>query len=565
MQIERAKELGLNCLRCHIKIPDPRYLEWADHLGMLIWEELPSWETFTPEAARRGRQTLTGMIERDRNHPSIVAWTIMNESWGIDLVGDAAQRSWLDETVDLVRDCDPTRIVVDNSPCRPNFHIRSDLNDFHFYTALPDQRERWDGFIQGWVSDPSSTYSPHGDAHRRGDEPMIVSEFGNWGLPDPESLLEADGSDPWWFDTGRDWSGGVVHPQGILARARELRLDENFGGTSELFAASQQHQFESLQYEVEQMRLHPEIAGFVVTEFTDIYWECNGLLDLHRRPKAGHDGYRWIFGPDLPVGLPERRRCFVGEQIKVQLHAAHASSRDLSTGTMRWALSDGSLQGERPLRMDPWSVSNVAEIALELTAPGRHRLELELLDAKGESAGRNWIDLSVFDRPRAEISAWSDDRAVLGFLEAAGIPIDKERGVRVHRGLEATEGRAVLLAAAGDEGAGVRAAARNGTLWEGDWAQGMHWVGETLRRGTPLLQRLDLTCSGLVPEAVLEGADLDHSLAGMYVGWIHNAVATASVLEPGVVVTTFPIIDAGPHDPMSVWLLTNLLQEAARS
>jgi hypothetical protein len=342
-------------------------------------------------------------------------------------------------------------------------------------------------------------------------------------------------------------------------------LDENFGGMSGLFAASQQHQFESLQYEVEQMRLRPEIAGFVVTEFTDIYWECNGLLDLHRRPKAGHHGYQWIFGHDLPIGQPDRRRCFIGEQIKVQLHAAHASSQDLTRGTLHWSLSDGSLRGEHPLAIDAWSVSKVAEIALELTVPGRHRLELELEDAQGALAGRNWIDLRAFEPPHAEISAWSGDANVRDFLEAAGVPIDRELGVHVHQGLEATGERAVLLASEGDERAGVKATARNGTLWEGDWAQGMHWVGATLRRGTPLSPRLDLTCSGLVPESVLEGADLDHSLAGMYVGWIHNAVATAAVLRPGVVATTFPIIDAGPHDPLGVWLLTNLLREASRS
>jgi hypothetical protein len=564
LQIERAKELGLNCLRCHIKVPDPRYLEWADRLGMLIWEELPSWEEFTSEAARRGRETLEGMIARDGNHPSIVAWSIMNESWGIDLVGEAAQRAWLNETVDLVRTSDPTRMIVDNSPCMPNFHVRSDLNDFHFYAALPDQRARWDGFIEGWTSDPSSTYSSHGDAVRRGDEPMIVSEFGNWGLPDPAGLSEDDGSDPWWFDTGADWAGGVVHPTGVLERARELRLDETFGGMSEVFVASQQHQFESIQYEVEQMRLRPQIAGFVVTEFTDIYWECNGLLDLHRRPKAGHAAYRWIFGSDLPICVPDRRRCFVGEQIVIRLHAAHASSCDLTQSTLRWISSEGA-RGEHPVDVAPWSASKVGEPTLMLDIPGRHRIELELVDAGGALLGRNWIDITVYDRPRLELPAWSDDEEVLRFLKTAGFSLDERDGVRVSPGLDDQPERGVLLAGVDDEGAGVRGIGRTGTSWEADWAQGMHWIGDALRRGTPQSARVDLTCSGLIPEAVLDGADLDRSLAGMYVGWIHDAVATAAELKPGLLATTFPILQAGPHDPMAVWLLFNLLREAIRA
>ena len=41
-QLHKAKALGLNMLRCHIKVPDPRYYEVADRLGMLIWTEIPN-------------------------------------------------------------------------------------------------------------------------------------------------------------------------------------------------------------------------------------------------------------------------------------------------------------------------------------------------------------------------------------------------------------------------------------------------------------------------------------------------------------------------------------------
>ena len=41
-QFRKAKALGLNCLRCHIKVPDPRYYAVADRVGLLIWTELPT-------------------------------------------------------------------------------------------------------------------------------------------------------------------------------------------------------------------------------------------------------------------------------------------------------------------------------------------------------------------------------------------------------------------------------------------------------------------------------------------------------------------------------------------
>jgi hypothetical protein len=189
-------------------------------------------------------------------------------------------------------------------------------------------------------------------------------------------------------------------------------------------------------------------------------------------------------------------------------------------------------------------------------------LELELLDAAGATAGKDWTELAVYERRSPDVAAWSEDPGVLAFLDAAGIPSDERNGVRINRGLEASTGRTLVLASAGDEGAGVRAIERTGTPWEGDWAQGIHWVGGELRRGTPLLPRLDLTCVDLVPEAVLTGPKLDQVLAGMYVGWIHHAAATAAVLREGVVGTTFPILEAGANDPMAVSLLINLLQSA---
>jgi len=81
-QLSKAKALGLNCLRCHIKVPDPRYYEVADRLGMLVWTEIPNVETFTPRSAARLRSTMEGILARDGHHPSIVIWTLINEDWG---------------------------------------------------------------------------------------------------------------------------------------------------------------------------------------------------------------------------------------------------------------------------------------------------------------------------------------------------------------------------------------------------------------------------------------------------------------------------------------------------
>ena len=70
-QFRKAKELGLNCLRCHIKAADPRYYEAADRIGLIIWTELPNGGLSTERSRQRKETLLKGIVDRDGNHPSI--------------------------------------------------------------------------------------------------------------------------------------------------------------------------------------------------------------------------------------------------------------------------------------------------------------------------------------------------------------------------------------------------------------------------------------------------------------------------------------------------------------
>lgn len=158
-QLNKAKALGLNCLRCHIKVPDPRYYEVADRLGMLIWTEIPNVATFTANSARRMRETMQGILRRDGNHPSIVIWTLINEDWGTRLVEDASHRHWLKETYDWLKALDPSRLVVDNSACHNNFHVKTDINDYHYYRSMPERRAEWNKLTEEFAGGADWTFS----------------------------------------------------------------------------------------------------------------------------------------------------------------------------------------------------------------------------------------------------------------------------------------------------------------------------------------------------------------------------------------------------------------------
>jgi hypothetical protein len=365
-EFRKAKELGLNCLRCHIKPPDPVYLDLADEMGLLVWAEIPSWRTFyvkgTMSEAQlnlddtikaRVEQTLREMVRRDFNHPSLVIWTIVNEDWGTTLPLSAADRRWVDQMYDLCKSLDPTRLVVDNSPCAhpwgPNIHVRSDLDDFHFYGNIPDQALSFAAMMEQVNMRPLWTYSSHGDVKRTGHEPLVLSEFGNWGLPTLENLRKPyRGEDPPWFNIGPWWSGWEGEPgwpKGVDERFKRYGLDKIWGSYEEFAKAAQWHQYAAMKYEIEAMRRQPNIVGYVITELADIYWESNGLLDFYRNPKVYHDLFGMINAPDVIVPQVKSFNWWDDRQVLSRLFASRYGPGDWSDPVLRWAIEGGE-EGE---------------------------------------------------------------------------------------------------------------------------------------------------------------------------------------------------------------------------
>ena len=270
-EMRKAKALGLNLLRCHIKVPDPRYLQAADETGVLIWYEIPNWDKLTDNSKRRALDTLRGMADRDWNHPSIVLVSLINESWGINLK-EAADRQWLKQAYLEAKKIVPGWLVDDNSACNDNFHVATDVADYHTYSAIPDHAEDFDRFVADLARRPGWLFSPYGDASPKGDEPLLLSEFGNWGLP------RIPRGKPWWFSRS---GSEITRPEGIEQRYAEYQYLALFPSLDALSEATQWHEYASLKYEIDALRSHPEIQGYVITEFTErqlgIEWPAGHL------------------------------------------------------------------------------------------------------------------------------------------------------------------------------------------------------------------------------------------------------------------------------------------------
>ena len=131
--VELAKAMGFNGVRKHQKIEDPRYLYWADRLGLLVWEEMPSAYRFTRTAIKRTVREWTEAIERDYSHPCIIVWVPFNESWGVpELPTVSEQRHAVQALYHLTKTLDPTRPVIGNDGWESG---ATDIIGIHDYDA----------------------------------------------------------------------------------------------------------------------------------------------------------------------------------------------------------------------------------------------------------------------------------------------------------------------------------------------------------------------------------------------------------------------------------------------
>jgi beta-galactosidase/beta-glucuronidase len=245
--VELVKELGFNGVRKHQKIEDPRFLYWADRLGLLVWEEMPSPYAFSDKTVKRLTREWTEAIERDVSHPCVIAWVPFNESWGVpDLPDSREQREFVRGVFHLTHALDPTRPVIGNDGWEM---VVSDIVAIHDYDGSPQRMtERY----------------ARNDANL---EALYASE-----RPGHRMLL-LDHMDPTEKPTMLTEFGGIAYHKDT-----ETTWGYRRAGSAEEF----KKQYTDL---LRAVRAMPLFAGFCYTQFTDTYQEANGLLYMDRTPK----------------------------------------------------------------------------------------------------------------------------------------------------------------------------------------------------------------------------------------------------------------------------------------
>jgi hypothetical protein len=601
-QMLKGKQMGLNLLRCHIKVCSPEYLEAADEVGVLVWYEVPSWNDehhFAEVAAKRGEKVFDEMVGRDWNHPSIVIQSIINEGWGADLPKGVESRRWLRAEFDRAKKLTAPlgRIIVDNSACCDNFHLKTDIEDNHRYNSIPDYYRDFDKWVADFAARPKWNFSPHGDAEPTGREPLVVSEFGNWGLPQlPREL-------PWWF--GRDFGGRpVTRPAGLFERFSEYRLGTIFGDYRALAEATQWHQFVSLKHEIEEIRRHASIQGYVITEFTDINWEANGLMSMWREPKAYAAELGKLQQDDVVLARLPKYNFTGGEHVEVETLLSHykwGRESDPKAVALKWSTSwgaNGTLG--KTLSEGLSSIEQLKTFSLslpEVRSPRRMRLDLKVISISGRRIAENSYDLFVYPKPAPATQralVFRDTSRALGLKEAQlkaagytllGPDVDARTLNRptlmiasalddvVARRLRGG-GRVLLLADSKDAlppSSPLKVTPREGSDLDGNWVTNFNWVRPSVPSPfAPLAftKILGFESEHVVPRFVVQGvggADYDDVLAGVFYGWLNNNAALAVQARVGdgrLVLTTLRFDEYG-RDPYATHLLDALVRYAS--
>jgi hypothetical protein len=425
-EIKTAKELGFNLLRKHIKPAHPDWVEAADRLGILVWEEVANPGRYTERSKHEVREQARGLVARDYNRPSIIAWSLYNEEWGIGhhheetyVWDDPEKQETLGRLYEEAKEWDPTRLVCDNSGWA---HVATDINDYHRYFASPDRTLEWKSDLDHILSHPHENYAaewtnPH-------ETPIVVSEFGTWGLCDTAKLREHyDGNPPWFYHPflipeehrGGDLDSHHLHlesgvrrsPAGFEDRYEETALPEMFDDFGEAVETWQWREFVSLKDQIEELRRRDGLAGYVITEWTDIEWEFNGILDYLREEKVFHDRFAEINGALCVTAEPESHVGWSGDTVSFDLTVVN----DTGTGgaaTVEWTVRDDEAivdRGVEETPLDPFGTTSLGSVSFvpETTdGPRRLTVDLELDSEAGQTTNREYVVVAPRAHPTPE-------------------------------------------------------------------------------------------------------------------------------------------------------------------
>lgn len=245
-----SKEMGFNGCRKHQKVESQRFLYWADKLGYLVWGEMPSCIEYSYEAVRNITNEWFEVVKRDYNHPAIVAWVPLNESWGVPRIAmNKKEQAHSLALYHTLHSLDGTRLVISNDGWELT---ETDICAVHNYMhGNKKEVKKYNKFIEDIKTKQNIlTSEPAGkriyaEGFENQGEPILLTEFG--GIA---------------FDTTQTKGWGYS----VASNEEEFVED-----------------YERVLKAVEDSKV---VVGFCYTQLCDVEQEINGLLTYDRKPKC---------------------------------------------------------------------------------------------------------------------------------------------------------------------------------------------------------------------------------------------------------------------------------------
>lgn len=252
--VEFIKKAGFNGVRKHQKTEDERFYYYADIIGLYVWCEMPSMYAFDDISRRSFTQTWSEILAQFYNHPAIIAWVPVNESWGVwNIKTDRAEQSFATAMYHYTKSFDRSRPAVCNDGWE---HTETDILTIHIYEQDGARlREGYKTLEQAVEGSELQERKPFAEGFRYGGQPIIFSEFGG-------TALCANTNDGEW-----GYGNGVK-----TAHELEEKYAELVGAVKSFAYAS----------------------GYCYTQLTDVQQEVNGLMKENREIKVNIDAIRKV-------------------------------------------------------------------------------------------------------------------------------------------------------------------------------------------------------------------------------------------------------------------------------
>lgn len=240
-----CKTIGLNGIRMHQKLESELFYYYCDMMGIMTFLEIPSPYEFSSRTIESVHSTLMEALKQYSNHPSIVAYVPLNESWGVPHISTSVQEMNLASSLYyLAKAYDPNRLCIDNDGWE---HVETtDMMTIHNYEQEPSRLETLYKDFDSVMKDRNQMMNCRAlndvGCHYKG-QPVLLDEF-----------------------VGTSYSGSNGWGYGSTVNSDD-QYEERIRGL------------------ISTARNHPYFTGYCITQFNDTYQETNGLFDKDYNPK----------------------------------------------------------------------------------------------------------------------------------------------------------------------------------------------------------------------------------------------------------------------------------------